>query len=166
MQPSLRKSIAFAFAALALLLAALTAAGCEREQPTTPTACREGTDAFLAALDAAPDAVVLADGETRISDCLVRGQEGGPLAEAGGAMVEAATRLNAEARRRPGGPAALKLGYLLGAARLGAEDTGGIHTDLIRRLEAAAYLSPGARPLAARIESALEAGVAAGNEHG
>ena len=34
-------------------------------------------------------------------------------------MVEAATKLNAGARANPGGPAAVELGYLIGAASKG-----------------------------------------------
>lgn len=145
------------------VLAVVLWAGCEgREEPQTPTACREGSEALLVALTEAPNEVRLSDGETRIDDCLVRAQPGGPLAEVGGAMVETATELNIEARRRPGGQANVALGYLLGAARSGADKTGGIHTDLIRRLEAAATFSPGARPLPAAFEEALEKGIVAG----
>ena len=65
-------------------------------------------------------------------------------------MVEAATRLNAEARAEPGGAANLQLGYLLGAAQRGAEGTEGIHAELIRRLTAAARYSPEQPAAAAR----------------
>lgn len=150
----------------AALLGLLLLTGCEPEEPVMPMACHEGTEAFLTALAEAPDAVTLGDGETRISDCLVRGQETGPLAEAGQAMIEAATELNAEARRHPGGQANLALGYLLGAAQRGAEQTGGIHTDLIRRLKAAVRFSPGARPPRPAFQAALDEGIVAGGEHG
>lgn len=152
---------------LTLALSALLLAGCGgREEPQTPTACREGTEAFLVALTDAPDDVRLSDDETLISECLVRGQEGGQLAEAGQAMIEAGTELNAEAREAPGSQANLALGFLLGAAERGAEATGGIHTDLIRRLEAAVKFSPGGRPLPTGFEAALNQGAAAGRDHG
>ena len=77
-------------------------------------------------------------------------------------MVRAATALNSEARRDPGGPAALQLGFLLGAAERGADDTAGIHSELVRRLEAAAKYSPGDRPLPRRLERAYEGGFEAG----
>ena len=73
-------------------------------------------------------------GETPISDCLAENQQGGDLATVGDGDGEAATKLNAEARAEPGGDANLQLGYLLGAAERGAEDTDGIHAELIRRL--------------------------------
>ena len=66
----------------------------------------------------------------------------------------------------PGGQANVALGYLLGAAEAGAEETSGIHTDLVRRLEAAARLSPGRRSLPPGFEDALQEGIAAGHEHG
>ena len=62
-------------------------------------------------------------------------------------MLTATTKLNAEARAKPGGAANLQLGYLLGAARRGADGTEGIHAELIRRLSAAARYSPDNRPL-------------------
>lgn len=143
-------------------LVALLLTGCEgREEAQTPIACREGTEAMLTALAAAPGEVRLGDGSTRISDCLVRAQPAGPLAEVGQAMIEAATELNAEARRQPGGQANVALGYLLGAARAGAEETSGIHTDLIRRLESAAHFSPTGRDPSPRFEAALEQGESA-----
>lgn len=123
------------------ILAAL-AAGCSRsEPPSTPAACLGGPDSYLEALGGARRGqVALADG-TPISGCLVPAQGGGELAEVGAAMVTAATRLNAEARRDGGEEAAFELGYLVGAAQRGAEDTSGIHTDLIRRLNSAASFS-------------------------
>ena len=150
-----------------LIAAVSLIAGCEgSDEPATPVACREGSEAYIAALADAPGEVLLGDGTTRISACLVRAQPGGPLADVGGAMVAAATELNVEARDNPGGPANIALGYLLGAARAGAEDTGGIHTDLIRRLEAAARLSPGGAPLPPEFSAALAEGIAAGGDHG
>lgn len=149
------------------VLFALLWAGCgKREDPQTPIACREGTEAMLTALAEAPGPVQLGDGSTRISDCLVRAQEAGPLAEVGQAMIGAATELNAEARREPGSQANLALGYLLGAAQTAATETSGIHTDLIRRLEAAATSSAGGRDLPPQFEAALERGQAAGRERG
>ncbi len=129
--------------ALALVcLAALAVAGCGRSQSdSTPVACLEGTGAYTAALADAPGAVELSGG-VPISDCLAENQSGGDLATVGEAMVETATRLNAEARAKPGGAANLQLGYLLGAVQRGADRTEGIHADLIRRLTVAARYSP------------------------
>jgi hypothetical protein len=130
---------------IALVLAclvALTVAGCGRsESDATPSACLDGARAYTAALAAAPGRVELSGG-VPISDCLAENQSGGNLATVGEALVEAATKLNAEARGEPGGTANLQLGYLLGAVQRGAERTEGIHADLIRRLTVAARYSP------------------------
>ncbi|HEV7616289.1 MAG TPA: hypothetical protein VGO36_08665 [Solirubrobacterales bacterium] len=133
----MRPRIAFALACLALV----AAAGCGKQDDSTPAACLQGQDIYLAALAKAPGAVELA-GETTISECLAENQTGGDLATVGEAMVETATVLNGEARGVPGSPAALQLGYLLGAAQRGADRTEGIHADLIRRLTVAARYSP------------------------
>ncbi len=137
----MRTSLAIAFAGTLLW----AATGCGDPSDSTPVACLEKAGAYLKALEAAPDAVKLR-GETPISDCLAENQQGGELATVGTAMVTVATRLNAEARARPGGDANLQLGYLLGAAERGAEDTSGIHAELIRRLSAAARYSPDNQP--------------------
>jgi hypothetical protein len=144
-----------------LLIASTALAGCGgRDEPSTPVACLEGTGAYLRALAAAPAEVKL-NGETPIGDCLAENQPGGDLATVGEALVEAATKLNAEARANPEGPAALRLGYLLGAAERGAEQTEGIHADLIRRLTVAARYSPEG-PLPAAFTAAYREGFDAG----
>jgi hypothetical protein len=148
---------------LATIVLALSLVGCGRANDTTPVACLEGTGTYLKALVAAPDAAKLR-GETPISDCLAENQQGGDLTTVGTAMVEAATKLNAEARAEPGGDANLQLGYLLGAAQRGAERTDGIHAELIRRLSAAARYSPDNRPLPPAFYRAYRTGYAAGNE--
>jgi hypothetical protein len=152
----------------ALLLAVVTAtalAGCgAREDASTPVACLEGSGVYLRALAASPDEVKLG-GETSISDCLTENQQGGDLATVGEAMVEAATRLNTEALADPGGPAALRLGYLLGAAERGAERTEGIHAELLRRLAVAARYSPEG-PLPPAFAAAYREGFDAGRTSG
>lgn len=121
---------------------ALLASGCGgRDEEATPVACLEGPGPYLAALVSAPGQAQLA-GEVPIADCLVENQQGGDLAEVGSAMVSAATKLNGEARADPQGPAALRLGYLLGAVERGAKQTEGIHAELLRRLTMAARYSP------------------------
>lgn len=132
----------FAAVPVALLLAALALlAGCGSADESTPVACLEGAEAYQRALKAAPDEVLLGD-ETLISECLTRNQSGGDISRVGEAMIETATRLNAEARAEPGGDANLQLGYLLGAVERGAEESEGIHTDLVRRLVVAARFVP------------------------
>jgi len=148
-----------------LVLGAALAAGCGKEDASTPTACLEGSGVYLSALGSAPGRVELAD-ETPISECLTENQEGGDLAEVGTAMVGAATSLNAEARREPGGPASLQLGYLIGAAERGAESTEGIHADLLRRLAVAARFAPDRQPLSPAFKAAYRRGFDAGRNHG
>ncbi len=149
--------------AAALLVLAL--AGCGNEDGGTPAACLDGPGTYLDALDQAPGPVELR-GETPISGCLAENQPGGALASVGTAMVTAATKLNAEARAEPGGPANLQLGYLLGAAERGAEGTDGIHAELIRRLAAAARYSPDNRPLPAAFLRTYREGFDAGHAVG
>lgn len=153
---------AFAIAVIGL---SLFAAGCGGPDDSTPVACLEGAPAYLRALDNAPGEVELA-GKTPISGCLAQNQTAGDLATVGTAMLAAATKLNAEARAEPGGAANLQLGFLLGAARSGAENTEGIHAELIRRLSAAARYSPDNRPLPPTFLHAYRSGYSAGNEHG
>lgn len=151
--------------ALGLAALALVASGCGNgKDSSTPVACLEGTAVYIRALSAAPGEVTL-DGETPISDCLAERQEGGDLAKLGEALVEATTRLNAEAREEPGGPANVRLGYLLGAVERGAAETEGIHTDLLRRLTVAARYSP-RPPLPGAFERAYREGFEAGRDHG
>lgn len=132
---------------------------------STPVACLDGADAYVAALADAPGDVRLS-GEAPISDCLAENQAGGDLASVGVAMVQAATDLNAEARDDPGGAANLQLGYLLGAAQRGAAETSGIHAELLRRLAAAARYSPDNRPLSPAFLRAYRRGYDAGFDRG
>ncbi len=122
-------------------IAGLLTGGCGSSDDSTPVACLEGSAAYKRALKAAPDEVLLED-ETLISECLTRNQTGGDLSRVGEAMLETATALNAEAREDPGGAASLQLGYLLGAVERGAEESEGIHSDLVRRLVVAARFVP------------------------
>jgi hypothetical protein len=127
---------------------AIIAAGCAAvlglascgasEPPDTPVACLAPSSAYLSALEVAPGQVRL-DGTTPISACLVEEQPAGPLTEVGESMVAAATELNRQALRgEAAGQSATELGYLVGAAEQGASGTGGIHRDLVLRLESAA----------------------------
>ncbi len=154
-----------ALLSITCLLAALVAAGCGNQSDATPVACLEGGGGYLRALEAAPGEVALKGG-TAIDGCLTENQKGGELAAVGTAMVEAATKLNAEARAKPGGRANLELGYLLGAAEHGAEATEGIHAELIRRLSAAARYSPDNRPLPPAFLRTYEEGFDAGSSGG
>ncbi|HEX8689468.1 MAG TPA: hypothetical protein VF729_04420 [Solirubrobacterales bacterium] len=140
----------------------LGAAACGEGEDGTPVACLDGKGAYLGALGEAPAEVKLS-GEVPISDCLAENQASGELATVGTTMLAVATQLNDEARREPGGSAAVQLGYLLGAVERGAGATEGIHADLLRRLEAAARYSPtGSEPPSAPFQRAYERGHDAG----
>jgi len=150
-------------AALLLALAALVAAGCGAKQnDLAPAACLASNEGYLRALEAAPAQVRLA-GSTPISDCLVPEQDAGQLANIGHEMVVAATKLNGRARLDPGGPATVQLGYLIGAVSKGADP---IHTDLVRRLNAAARFSQSGGAMPASFERAFGQGYAAGHSTG
>ncbi len=152
--------------AVALIATApLTAAGCGSADEKTPAACLDGPAAYSRALRGAPAEVRLAGG-AKISDCLTQNQSAGDLTRIGAAMVAVGTSLNAAARAKDGPAAARRLGYLVGAARLGAEDTDGIHANLLERLETAAEFSPGGGGLPPKVAAAYRAGIAQGAERG
>jgi hypothetical protein len=139
-------------------------AGCGEQDDSTPVACLEGATAYGRALAAAPGEVRL-EGETPISDCLAPNQTAGDLARVGEAMLATATHLNAEARAEDGG-AAIRLGYLLGAAERGSEESEGIHSDLVRRLTVAARYAPDRQPLPPAFYRGYRSGYAAGLDDG
>jgi hypothetical protein len=152
-------------ATVLVVASCFAASGCGEPSDSTPVACLEGAGAYVKALGDTPGVVKL-NGETPISECLAENQQAGDLATVGTALVAAATRLNAEARGEPGDDANLQLGYLLGAAERGAESTDGIHTDLIRRLSAAARYSPDNQPLSPAFLRAYREGFDAGQAGG
>jgi hypothetical protein len=152
-------------AAILATLAVLSIVGCGKQDDSTPVACLQGKEIYLAALGDAPGAVKLA-GNTPISECLAENQQGGELATVGEAMVETATELNGEARSEPVSSAALQLGYLIGAAQRGADNTEGIHADLLRRLTVAARYAPGREPLSPAFVRAYREGFDAGHARG
>lgn len=157
----MRRSLSMAGICCALL----ALGGCGGSDDSTPVACLNGSGAYLRALEKAPGQVTLAGGEP-ISDCLTENQKAGDLTAVGDAMLDSATTLNAEARREHGGAANVELGYLIGAAQRGAEGTGGIHAELMRRLIAAATYSPGRRVLSKDFERAYRQGFDAGLTEG
>src|SRR4051812_39178820 len=131
----------------AVVSVALLAAGCGSKGSTsTPVACGGTTDSYLKALQAAPGAVRL-DGETPISDCFT-GAEGPDVGES---VIEAAARLNAQARREPGSAATVQLGYLAGAVHEGTAHVPS-DADLVRRVDSAARYAPGGGSLGAAFE--------------
>jgi len=156
-----RRSAASGAAALALTTVAITACG-SSQSDEAPAACLATNEVYLRALEKAPGAVRLA-GTTPISDCLVPEQDAGQLANIGHEMIIAATKLNAEARRDPGGDASVQLGYLIGAVSKGGDP---IHTDLVRRINSSAHFSETGGALPASFERAFAHGYAAGQTSG
>ena len=159
-----RRPVPIAAICLALV-AGLAASGCGATDDATPAACLGGPGAYLKALAGAPGRAGLSDG-TAISDCLAQNQTAGDLAAVGSAMLSAATTLNAEARKDPGGPKNLQLGFLIGAAQRGDEGSEGIHAELIRRLSTAASYSPGRQVLSPQFEKTYREGFDAGHAAG
>ena len=148
-----------------MIVASVAASSCGSDAPATPVACLASSQGYLTALDRAPGPVRLDD--TRISDCLTEEQPPGQLASIGEAVVGAATRLNSEARRGSDRGSALRLGYLVGAVEQGAESSGGIHQDLVLRLNAAArFTGQGEPDLGAAFERAFGEGYAAAQQNG
>lgn len=151
---------------LTLAACSLAVAACGSDEGSeTSAACLGGPDAYVEAVRGAPDDVRLA-GEVRISDCLAEGQSAGELGSVGEAMITAATRLNSDALQTPDQRTAVELGYLVGAIERGAESTGGIHEDLLRRVEAAAGFTGQAELPAGSFRASFEQGLAAGRESG
>jgi hypothetical protein len=147
---------------IALIAIGALVCGCGSSEEGVPAACLAPSDGYIRALQAAPGDVRLG-GQVPISECLVPSQEGGQLANVGQQMIVAATRLNADARRDPGGPAALQLGYLSGAVSKGADP---IHSDLVRRLNSAAQFSESGAALPLRFQRAYSRGFLAGKQSG
>lgn len=165
MHPSRFANYKLLSGAVAMVLAGALASGCGDQDDSTPVACLEGAAAYEQALAVAPAEVRL-DGETPISECLTPSQTAGDLARVGEAMIETATALNAEARTEGGDDAAVRLGYLLGAAERGSEESEGIHADLVRRLTVAARYAPDRQPLSPAFYRAYRSGYAAGLDEG
>ena len=150
---------------LAGALAALAGCGSD-EAPETPSACLGPAADYLAALGDAPGEVRLA-GTTPISACVVEEQASGALQTVGKSVIDAATALNRQVRRDPGSEAAVQLGYLVGSVQEGAASTGGIHEDLVLRLDSAArYTGSEGKPFPAAFERAYGEGYAAGQASG
>lgn len=152
--------------ALAGALATIALSACGSGESTqTPVACVAPAATYLTALEQAPGEVLL-EGATPIADCLTEEQEPGALASVGQAAVAAATQLNRAVRRDFDPQTALRLGYLVGAVEQGAETTGGIHRDLVLRLNAAARFSAEGGELGAAFERAFGEGYAAAQAAG
>jgi len=124
------RGIAGAFAGV---LAAAALAGCGSEPSrSVPVACKDASAALERALARAPGDVRV--GGTRLSGCFAPGSDSADQQALGLTLLPAAQHLAAGARAKPRGAAALRLGFLIGAVRRGAE-RGGVYAELVRRLE-------------------------------
>jgi hypothetical protein len=118
---------------LVLVVACMGALGCGDDRHHPVAACTEGPETVLAALRNAPGRVTL--GGRPISRCLTKGSNADDVQLVGAAWVQAAGVLADRAASNVNGRDALRLGYLVGAAELGASRTPGIHSELVRRLQ-------------------------------
>lgn len=106
--------------------------GCGNDEHRVPVACLDGH--LSKPLAHAPGEVRLEDG-TRLSECFNRAANPAEIQQVGAIFIDQAERLAAGARANPHSPAALQLGYLIGAMRRGTSHTQGIHYETRRRIE-------------------------------
>jgi hypothetical protein len=143
--------------ALGLAAAVAAAPGCGDERPPLSTLCTQGERPIAQALRRAPGPVALPDG-TRLSQCVANARGAGDLQSFGVVVTRLADRLADRADDDPG--AAVRLGYLIGAAERGAAHSEGIHAELVHRLQVTA------RRLPAGAQTPLERGRRAGERDG
>jgi hypothetical protein len=142
-----------------LALAVAGALGCGGDERVLHPECLSSPDAYLQALQGAPERAVLPDSGTPVSTCASDARSDGDLQNAGVLMVQAADRLALRAQEGERA-AALQLGFLAGAVAKGAATTQGIQTELARRVvRAGALLGP-------EMEEAYLRGLDAGRERG
>ncbi len=160
----MRRTLAFALVVPALLLP-LAGCGSEGKVPTPPP-CLAAPAAWTGALKSAPDQVLL-HRVTPISLCLPKDQSPAQQEEVGRVAVEVATRLSAKSKSgsaSAGASSALMAGYLVGALEKGADETEGIHSTLVDRVEAAATNGLDGRDQ--EIQAAYQRGYEAGLKSG
>jgi hypothetical protein len=139
------------------ILAALALAGCGGHGPEKlPAACASGPAAVLKALAAAPGAVRV--GGVSLSHCFNRTASASDVQTVGGTLLAVAEQLSNRAEAHPEGAAALRLGYLIGAAQRGASRNG-VAAELVRRLEQEEGSLPSR---SAAFRSGMRAGLATG----
>src|SRR4051794_13562553 len=103
---------------VALVALVVAAAGCGAQDSTLAPGCTDDTASIARALQRAPAPVRLSDG-TRLSDCLAKADTDAELQSFGALVTQVADDL---ADRGD----AVRLGYLIGAARRGAARTNGV----------------------------------------
>jgi hypothetical protein len=143
------------------LVAVLAFAGCTKDQPAMPTACRGGDRAVTRALAGAPRGGALADG-TLLSECVHRARSDADLQNLGLVLNRVAAQLGTAAQQGDEAAAA-RLGFLAGAVRRGAALSHGVGLELSHRIDAAARGVDAGPP---RLRRALAAGLDAGQARG
>ena len=138
--------------AAVVLLAAIALGACGTRDRTMSPACTADTATIARALDRAPAPVRLPDG-TLLSQCMAAADTDAALQSFGVLATQVADDLADRG-------AALRLGYLIGAARRGATRTNGIGAELEHRLESSA------RRLSGSFRGQLERGLRAGEQTG
>jgi len=103
------------------------------DRSMVPVACKSGPDTIATALAGAPGAVEVEG--TPLSGCLTPASDPADVQAVGASYVAVAADLAAVAREDSESPEATQLGYLVGAVRRGAGRTGGVHDELVRRLD-------------------------------
>ena len=151
--------------ALALVVGAVGAGCGDDDPPPVPLACTSGADAITRALATAPAAVALDEGGTTIRDCLTNATSASELQEVGATLTNAGEDLEDDALDGDAA-AALRLGYLAGAARAGAgsSEDGGVREELAYRLEqsAGAAANDGDAAVAEAVAEGQRAGASRG----
>lgn len=117
--------------ALAVLVPALMGAACREETERYPPECSNGPAAMRTALARAPDGEVAIEG-VRLSECMIKSQEAGPITAFGGTVIAVAQQL-ADQAAEGDTRALLELGYLRGVVHKGADAT--VHDELKFRLD-------------------------------
>jgi hypothetical protein len=147
--------------ALGAALGALLLAACGTSDPDPlPQACLARAPAIELALQRAPATVRLA-GDTPLSRCVsIAAARDGDLQTLGVTLTQVADDLRSSAGTDAA--AALRLGYLVGAARRGAAATPGVAAQLARRVEQSA----GGDLTGAASRAALQRGIELGEAGG
>ena len=115
------------------MIAALVG-GCGNDEHRVPVACLEGAGPVRTALAHAPGDVRFETG-TKLSECFNRAASPAEIQQVASVFIDVTSALADRARVKPHSPAALQLGYLIGAVRHGAGHTQGIHYETQRRIE-------------------------------
>jgi hypothetical protein len=141
---------------------AALAGGCQDDgAPALSLSCTDEPAGVVRALERAPGAVALSDG-TALSACLRDADSDAEMQNVGATFSRAAEDLELLGMRGDQ-DAALRLGYLVGASRRGAERNSAIATELVRRLErSAAAVDGSSRGAGAAVQRGLAAGEARG----